>query len=239
MKKPSYTLSIPQPCDERWDAMNPSEKGRFCGSCQKQVVDFSGFSDREVIQMIEQASGKVCGRLHPQQLNRPMVLKPWAQRASVRFSGFFAGLMLLYSADAAFSQVKSISTEVVSTQVENGKSVETGKSLPEKFTIKGLITVADSGESVPFANIIPEVPSAGTTTDFDGTYSLKISSRILREADTVTFFVTCVGFERYEFSISRNELAHGITKNIQLKPIKIDKDYIVEPYYTRGLIHVD
>jgi len=41
-------LSIPKPCHENWDAMSPVEKGRFCGSCQKQVVDFSNMNDWQI-----------------------------------------------------------------------------------------------------------------------------------------------------------------------------------------------
>ena len=38
-------LSVSEPCHENWDKMSPVNQGRFCGSCQKQVVDFSVMSD--------------------------------------------------------------------------------------------------------------------------------------------------------------------------------------------------
>jgi hypothetical protein len=74
-------LSIPEPCHENWDAMTPSEQGRFCSSCQKQVVDFSLMSDRQIIAYFKQPRGSVCGRLHEDQLNRnietPKKRLPW------------------------------------------------------------------------------------------------------------------------------------------------------------------
>jgi len=148
MKKPTYTLSIPQPCHERWDEMTPTEKGRFCGSCQKQVVDFSGLSDREVIQLIEQSSGKVCGRLQKNQIDRPMMLEPWAQRASVRFSGFFAGLMLLSSVD--YTSAKAIdyrNIELSSIHADARKDIVTDKDHGNDSlasVIKGKILDANS-----------------------------------------------------------------------------------------------
>ena len=57
-------LSIDEPCHENWDVMTEAEKGRFCNSCQKQVIDFSMMSDREIAQFFKKPStGSVCGRL--------------------------------------------------------------------------------------------------------------------------------------------------------------------------------
>src|SRR6185436_3832810 len=75
-------LSIPTPCHENWDAMTPVEKGRFCGSCQKQVVDFSTMSDRQVAEFFKKPStGSVCGRFMSDQLGRiieiPKKRIPW------------------------------------------------------------------------------------------------------------------------------------------------------------------
>jgi hypothetical protein len=66
-------LSIPKPCHEDWDKMSPDAQGRFCGSCQKQVVDFSTMSDRQVAQFFKKPStGSVCGRFMDDQLGREL-----------------------------------------------------------------------------------------------------------------------------------------------------------------------
>lgn len=75
-------LSIPTPCHENWDKMSPVEKGKFCGSCQKQVVDFTKMSDREVAQFFKKPStGSVCGRFMSDQLERDIEIPkkriPW------------------------------------------------------------------------------------------------------------------------------------------------------------------
>ena len=75
-------LSVPKPCHEDWDAMTPVDKGKFCGSCQKQVVDFSNMNDREVAVFFKKPStGSVCGRFMTDQLERDLEIPkkriPW------------------------------------------------------------------------------------------------------------------------------------------------------------------
>jgi len=79
MKK--MNLTIPKPCHESWDEMTPAEQGRFCGACQKTVIDFSNMSDRELAAFFKKPAGPVCGRFQQDQLNREITIPkkriPW------------------------------------------------------------------------------------------------------------------------------------------------------------------
>jgi hypothetical protein len=75
-------LSIPTPCHENWDNMSPVQQGKFCGSCQRQVVDFSNMNDRQVAEFFKKPStGSVCGRFMTDQLDRAIEIPkkriPW------------------------------------------------------------------------------------------------------------------------------------------------------------------
>src|SRR4029079_10390615 len=75
-------LQVPTPCHENWENMTATERGRFCASCQKQVIDFSNTSDREVAMFFKKPStGSVCGRFMEDQLNRDIEIPkkriPW------------------------------------------------------------------------------------------------------------------------------------------------------------------
>jgi hypothetical protein len=60
---PRIQLPIADPCHENWDAMEPVEGGRFCGSCNKQVYDLSSMTEDEARGILrEHASGKLCVR---------------------------------------------------------------------------------------------------------------------------------------------------------------------------------
>lgn len=48
-------------------------------------------------------------------------------------------------------------------------------ALGQTITVKGKVTDASSGDPIPFANLIFKGTTIGTTTDFDGNYTLKVS----------------------------------------------------------------
>lgn len=71
MKAKTIQYSIQNPCDESWNDMIPERTGRFCGSCQKTVVDFTHMSDFSIVNYMEShKSEKVCGRFTKPQLDR-------------------------------------------------------------------------------------------------------------------------------------------------------------------------
>lgn len=71
-KQSSIQIFIPEPCHEKWEEMTPAEKGRFCGSCQKVVIDFTQMEDSEIIQNLKEGKSH-CGRFSASQLDRPLI----------------------------------------------------------------------------------------------------------------------------------------------------------------------
>lgn len=68
--KPHYSISIPKPCQEDWSKMTPNEKGRFCQSCSKTVVDFTKMNIEDIQTFIHHNKEKrICGHIKQSQLN--------------------------------------------------------------------------------------------------------------------------------------------------------------------------
>jgi hypothetical protein len=65
-------LTIPQPCQESWNEMTPVERGAFCKSCSKTVIDFSAMSDAAILHHLQSNKSEACGRFRNEQLNRPL-----------------------------------------------------------------------------------------------------------------------------------------------------------------------
>src|SRR5258705_9337478 len=101
-------LSIADPCHENWDQMTPAEKGRFCDSCQKQVIDFTNMSDSQLAAFFKKpSSGSTCGRFFHDQLDRAMDIPkkriPWVKY----FFQFALPAFLLSTKATAQSKVKA------------------------------------------------------------------------------------------------------------------------------------
>ncbi|HEY0031206.1 MAG TPA: energy transducer TonB [Bacteroidia bacterium] len=85
-------FSVPDPCHESWQNMLPQQNGRYCGSCQKVVVDFTNKTNQEILDYINANSGKkMCGTFKKQQL--PQIPPPPHHEKSIRF---LAALLLVF-----------------------------------------------------------------------------------------------------------------------------------------------
>ena len=68
--KTRYSISIPRPCHENWSEMSPNEKGRFCQSCSKIVVDFTKMEIVDVQAFIHNnKEQRICGHIKQSQLD--------------------------------------------------------------------------------------------------------------------------------------------------------------------------
>ncbi len=89
-------ISIPTPCSENWNQMLPDEKGKFCLSCQKCVMDFTKMSDEEILEIIQKPNQ--CGRFSNHQLenlNRKLKKQTQFQFPRIfRYSTLMIGLGL-------------------------------------------------------------------------------------------------------------------------------------------------
>ncbi|MBM3433107.1 MAG: hypothetical protein FJX92_08965 [Bacteroidetes bacterium] len=72
-KRNPLQIQIPEPCQQSWTEMKPAGNGRFCLSCSKTIVDFSTYTDEQLIGFFtDRKPGEVSGRFSNQQLGRPL-----------------------------------------------------------------------------------------------------------------------------------------------------------------------
>ena len=64
-------ISIPSPCHENLSLMDKTENGKFCLSCQKEVIDFTKMTDEEIVLYFDKkksGTAKLCGTFRADQV---------------------------------------------------------------------------------------------------------------------------------------------------------------------------
>ncbi|MEF3077979.1 energy transducer TonB [Winogradskyella poriferorum] len=127
-----YSISIPKPCHEDWSKMTPNEKGRFCKSCTKTVVDFTKMSPDAIQDYLHNNKDqRICGHIKQSQLDSINLRIPEAvihQNQSFHRLFLLALLismgMTLFSCEDENGQKKKIeSVEVVETKAKVKDSI--------------------------------------------------------------------------------------------------------------------
>lgn len=186
-------LSIPKPCHEDWDAMTQADKGRFCGSCQKTVIDFTGMSDRQLVAFFKKPPSSVCGRVYNDQLHRDIVIPgkriPW-MRYFFQFT--WPAFVLFLKSCGVKDNVKG------KVKIESGKNISkqepieiVGMMFPEITTVDTSKPVAKKpvvkGELMGDVQRVQEIDSVETVT-----------GSIVQEIDTAYKPMDTVFIQAYE-----------------------------------------
>lgn len=149
--------------------MTLAEKGRFCQKCAKNVIDFSQLSDEEIVRIIADQKGEICGRFRENQLSRPLALpvKPSFYKKYV--SGKMAAALLLF---------QLFLTDLKAQKKITHTSQSTPRPAAPETTIKGVLLDFDTQRPIAFRrvylnNAVTEKINADVT-DNKGLFSMKV-----------------------------------------------------------------
>jgi hypothetical protein len=233
-------LSITNPCSENWEKMSDAACGKFCAACQKHVIDFTAMSDAELGRMINTTKGEICGRMTPEQMNRPIVLETypshWSARWVVALSALasFSGTLLA----KPFNQLKNSSVFQNQEIVENIKKEKdnprklrftlvdsmTYGFISSKVYIKELDLTAESDMNGYLEIALPKAFNGDTLTIEvnNNTYNAKSFhaeiTEILKERHYVFFISKTIESYKYEMTDYSNFTGRICTSPIETEP---------------------
>ncbi|HDZ06990.1 hypothetical protein LCGC14_0051820 [marine sediment metagenome] len=228
--KNSLTIDVKEPCKENFTNFSKTDKGGFCSSCQKEVIDFTNFSDQELLRYLNSTNKKTCGKFKSSQLKSYETNTHYTMNNSILTKGIgMMGLSLLAlcATEVKGQETASIETpiEVVSTQHENvmGMMVK----YQEKYTLTGTI-VDEANEPLPGVNVILKGTTVGTQTDFDGKFEFP---QQLKENDILV--ISFIGYETKTYQVIHSA-SSAIDINIKFDTYDVELmgDIVIGGAYT-------
>lgn len=193
----SISLSIPRPCEEQWSSFAPTNTGGFCGSCQKNVIDFTKASDDEILAFIRKKPAHACGKFRPDQLKtysliHPVVVKPGF---TVWKAGIVSLLLLLISKPTpAQIHNNKTSTEQIDQQTSRRKNWTNNF-----ITVKGTVKSGEDNSPLPSVSVFQKGTINVTFTDSNGNFELTIDKR---SGKTLNF--SFIGYESSDVIIQED-----------------------------------
>ena len=191
-----FKLRIPEPCHEDWSQMTLSEQGRFCSSCEKEVIDFTQLTRKQIADKV-QSGGQLCGRYRKDQLDTTYFIPE--EKSPFKHLGIaaaFTSLLALCEPVLGQENNSKSNTELI-TQENQITTVDTINN----YIFSGIILAEDS-LPLPGANIHLKDSSIGAIADFDGHFSISIPSEYFKESRKL--LITFLGYEDKEVLLSAN-----------------------------------
>ncbi len=181
-----YSLAIPEPCNENWASMTPNEKGRFCNSCSKTIIDFTQMNTKEVQEYIHKNNEqRICGHIRQDQLDAINLKIP--ERIFHKKISFHKAFLL--------ALLLTMGTTLLSCTSGNGKlkkinSVEVVCSINNEVLLS-----KDSIEDNPENTVLTEIKGA---LEIDSTKTQEI---IELDGEIVIEVVGEIAFEEYDHTL--------------------------------------
>lgn len=217
-------LTIPQPCHERWNAMNPAGENKMhCGACDRVLVDFSKMSDTELALWFSQSKGKVCGRFSASQLERQLQVPGGGMKKKRRWLNAIWLLPLGLFAKPAAAQNGSPeitkSKPPVSVRTDRDQTAAQEIRTEKKTEFSGLVTDGNTGKPLNQARITLSDKNGklyrSTQTNADGKYKIELPEGVaeselmisIQKEDFETQYVY-VGENRHQETTMYPEMTH-------------------------------
>ena len=190
MKK--IQLSIPEPCHQNWDGMTPTQHGRYCNACAKEVIDFSNMSDSDVLNyFLKEKNDTICGRAFPDQLDRNIYA---ASQKKKYWQWQYILTAFLFFMKPAKTKAQGAVVYITADTASKGNPLKEKVSNIKKITINGIIK-DEKGIPVPFASIKIKGTNKGSSAKENGSFSLEVDSL------AVSLQVSAVGYVTKQVSI--------------------------------------
>jgi hypothetical protein len=188
------SLVIAKPCHENWGKMTPTEQGRFCNSCTKEVVDFRDKKKEDIIEYLEsyKGEGQTCGQFSPNQIDH--IGKTYINSSIYKRIGIsFLALLGVFSFKNANAQKPKMGKVAIKGDVSYNEYNQANQKV--EVTIFGAVRTLN-GEKIAGAEIKFNHEGkqlASTKTIANGTFAIQL--KLDKSMKAITMYTKANGYE--------------------------------------------
>ena len=200
---PAPTLSVPTPCPESWSHMTPTTAGRHCAACQTVVVDFTGFSDAELLAYLSRhANQATCGRFRAGQLGRPLRSVTAASAGVARWRAWLAAAVAVWGLREVGAPAARAQAPVEQREARRAGRVSApvASELTDTLVVKGVVVDSVSHEPLPGVTILLTGTQIGVWSDADGKFELALPPAAVTMQQKLA--VSFIGYETHQVELS-------------------------------------
>lgn len=242
-------ITINEPCNESWENMLITNNGKLCFLCSKEVIDFTAWSDIEILEYLAKNPLKVCGRLSQKQLIHLNALKN--NTKVIHKSNWKTALALILSTSIINPQsVNATENNIVSSlviepnipnnttnEIESPKNQETAANNNDNeifqgsveasfWVVKGAIVEKETGIRQTKVDIeVKDHKGIIVKIDNEGNYFLNLTD-VTAKKDSVTLLISGKNIQTQQVIIYRKKdgisNACVIKQNIEVVILKKD-----------------
>ncbi|WP_276372676.1 carboxypeptidase-like regulatory domain-containing protein [Chryseolinea sp. H1M3-3] len=209
-------IQIPTPCQEKWSSFTTTAKGGFCSSCQKEVIDFTKWTEDELKLYFKTRPTNACGRFRQDQL-KVYTYNTTRKKPITWVSVLFGSFLLLFSSRQATGQV----SEKLSTPIEQYEPFVNGEVpaqvLSKTIRITGIVRSSEDGQVMPGVNVLQSGTVNGTTTNAEGQFFIELKDSISNPLLLFSF----IGFKSIEHLVDITKQHQEISMQMLSEDIQL------------------
>jgi hypothetical protein len=175
--------------------MTPTALGRHCAACQKTVVDFTQRTDAEILAYLARATGETCGRLHSDQLNRPLLPALGPARPAARWRAWLALALAAWGLRASPAAATGAPAASPHALIHPRRKAGAKQRLPVAAPklLRGTVRAAGTHEPLAGVAVFLKGENRSATTDTAGRFSLALPARRPRAGRSLVLH--CAGYQ--------------------------------------------
>ncbi|QWX82962.1 carboxypeptidase-like regulatory domain-containing protein [Cellulophaga sp. HaHaR_3_176] len=227
--KNTIKISVKKPCSEKFSNFSKTEKGGFCASCEKEVVDFTNMPQTEVLKHLCESENGICGKFNTSQLGEfkhystPSTMTNYISKGIGAMSFSLLSLCAMNTMEAQEANANiHLQTDLVMGKSSYSNTINQDAT----YQVKGVV-IDETNSPLPGVSVVLKGTTDGVVTDIDGKFEFM---KPLKKGDELVF--SYIGYQTIKHTVTNNKADNlNIAITFNAEQIELMGEIAIEGVY--------